>query len=65
MENLLVFAVVCVVVGVVALKSYAESCLPWAHPLNLFLNGDPRDTRQGGDTGYPGDSGIGDSCGGD
>ena len=51
--------------AVFGLKSYAESRLHWRHPLNLFLNGDPSDSRQTTTTYGGEDTGIGDSCGGD
>lgn len=49
----------------IGLKSYAESCLPWKHPLNLLLNGHPtqKRPRQSGLIDGTGDSGVGDSCG--
>ena len=49
------------------LRSYAESCLPWNHRLNLFLNGHPTKNRsqQNGYHDGVGGYGIGESCGGD
>ena len=64
LETIVSIIVVAGIFGVFALKSYAESCLSHKHPLNRFLNGDPSDTRLGGDShSYLGDS-DGGGCGG-
>ncbi|MGH1577622.1 hypothetical protein [Planktotalea sp.] len=51
MNTFIPIAVVLCIVALFALKSYAESCLPWKHPLNLLLNGNPKEMRNHNDPG--------------
>lgn len=64
METLVWTAIGILIAVVFVLKAYAESCLHWRHPLNLFLNGDPSAIRKAkGDAGINDDIGDGGGCG--
>ena len=63
MEYLLPIVIGIGVVAYLGLSAFAEARLPWRHPLNMLLNGDPSVVRRSAsDLGSDSDSDGG--CGG-